>query len=143
MPFQIKHWPFFSERKESKRAFSAAYDRYVSLIYTLAVRLVDDEQKAREVVGEVFKIIWENDFRQATSQEVSLSRLVALTRRIASQPLKHPIEQNAELKPAQALELLLLQGMSADEIAQQFQLGGEGVQHLIASALQEVRKSKD
>lgn len=146
---------FFPARKNRRQAFSAVYDRYAPYVYTLSVRLTGSEDQARHLVSEVFKVAWENDFKRSDFQDMPLSRLINLTRQMAhhaetefkigalSEAEQHPIEQNTEPQPAQVLELFLLQGMSADEIAHRFQLGGNGVQHLITSAIQEVRKSME
>lgn len=43
-----------------RHAFSAFYDRYVNLVYSIAYNILSDEPLAEEIVQDVFLKIWKN-----------------------------------------------------------------------------------
>lgn len=107
------------------------------------------------IVKAVFEHIWSEQTEMKDDMiQADLPALLLLTRRIAfdqhSSVAEHgntntsvTAERGTDLKPAHALHLFLLEGMSADEIAGRYQTGVNHIEALITAAWQEVRNCMD
>ena len=156
MPFRKKRFRDAHNGGHRLRELSGVYDRYAPYSYALALKLTGKEDASCLVVREVFRHIWHEHFEGSmVAIPVSLPDVLLLTRRVAlgrmaqipaenetikSNPYK---ERRTDLKPVQALNLFLLEGMSADEIAMKYQTGVTHIEALITAALQEVRNCTD
>ncbi|CEH28954.1 RNA polymerase [Aneurinibacillus migulanus] len=66
----------------SRSALEELYDRYVRLIYSFALKSINDEQAAREIVQMVFTRLWTTGAVYDSSKGKFLSWLLTITRNI-------------------------------------------------------------
>ncbi len=92
-------------------ALSALYDRYARLVYSLAIRIVDDQATAEEITQDVFYRIWQNAAAYRPEQAKVTTWLTSISRHRAIDALRQRrarpqqeqagwAEINMELMPA-------------------------------------------
>jgi RNA polymerase sigma-70 factor (ECF subfamily) len=70
------------------RALEAIYDRYGSLVYSLARRLLGDPQRAEDVVQDIFLRLWDRPQLYVASRGQLLAWLLTLARNRAIDQLR-------------------------------------------------------
>ncbi|MCM2419945.1 MULTISPECIES: sigma-70 family RNA polymerase sigma factor [unclassified Streptomyces] len=70
-------------------ALGELYDRYASLVHSLAHRVLDDDEAANHITREVFGFLWENPDAYDPRRGSLRSWIAALTQRRAVQRLRH------------------------------------------------------
>ncbi|MCZ4118572.1 sigma-70 family RNA polymerase sigma factor [Streptomyces sp. H39-S7] len=70
-------------------ALGELYDRYASLVHSLAHRVLDDDQAANAITRDVFGFIWENPDAYDPRRGSLRSWIAALTQLRAVQQLRH------------------------------------------------------
>lgn len=63
-----------------RQAFEQLYDRSISLLFTLAVKILDDRDEAAELLQEVYLDIWRKSLRFDAGRGVPMAWLVTVTR---------------------------------------------------------------
>lgn len=77
-------------RMRDENALAALYDRYASLVYTLALRMVHDHGTAESVMQDVFVRCWHGLERFDRTQRTLPGWLLAMTRRRALEVVRAP-----------------------------------------------------
>ncbi|HEX9829483.1 MAG TPA: sigma factor, partial [Bacteroidota bacterium] len=67
-------------QRRDERALAALYDRYASLLYTMAVRIVSMSEEAEDILQEVFVQIWSKSNLYAKERGSVYSWIAALCR---------------------------------------------------------------
>ena len=86
-------------------ALAALYDRYGKVAYSLARRILSDEQLAQEVVQEVFLSLWGNADRFDPSRASVSSYLLSITHHRAVDVVRREENQRRRRVSDQVLEL--------------------------------------
>lgn len=84
-------------RKYKSRAVEELYDRYSSLIYTVAKKIAPDDKTAEEVVVDVFSIIWKRAGETDFNNSCVYTWIINLTRNRAIDLLKRSRSPEATL----------------------------------------------
>ena len=67
-------------RERDRSAFEQLYDRYVKLVYSYALKSVQDEQAAKEIVQLVFMRIWTTEKGYSSDKGQFINWLITVTR---------------------------------------------------------------
>ncbi|MFJ4803984.1 MULTISPECIES: RNA polymerase sigma factor [Streptomyces] len=87
-------------------ALGEAYDRFASLVHSLAHRVLGDEKAADAVTREVFAHIWEHPETYDPKQGPLRTWIAAVTHRVAVQRLRDREERRRDEGPDGAEDLL-------------------------------------
>lgn len=79
------------------RALEELYERYSSLVYTLAKKIAPDEKSAEDIVVDVFSIVWKRAGEIDFSKNCVYTWLIAITRNKAVDLLKRSRSPEATL----------------------------------------------
>jgi len=80
-------------------ALSELYDRYVALVYSFALKVVRNEQTARDIVQSVFVRLWTTESQYNPNKGRFTSWLITITRNIAVDWLRQQRRQEAGAVP--------------------------------------------
>ena len=83
-------------------ALGELYDRFASLVHSLAYRVLDDEEAADRATREVFAHIWENPHTFDPREGPMRAWIAALTQRIATGKLRRQQRGAGPYSPEQA-----------------------------------------
>lgn len=86
-------------------ALGELYDRFASLVHSLAHRVLDDDEAADAATREVFAYVWENPHAFDPRQGPMRSWIAALTQRIATSGLRRRQRGGGPHSPEQAARI--------------------------------------
>ena len=66
--------------KGDQKAFETLYDQSISLLFTLAARILDDREEAADLLQEVYLEVWRKGARYDPARGTPIAWLVTLTR---------------------------------------------------------------
>ncbi len=130
------------------------YDRHATAMYSLALRILQQETEARHVIHDVFVEMWRTPRRDAQSDDGVAVELLALTRQRAIDRLRaepqtaqggHRDGNGAEasrtdrVQCLRAIEMIYFEGLSQREVAAQLAQPIDAVKNQIREALGKLR----